>query len=108
MLQKRGERDAARVHSGGVNAALVTADGGRAVTLSKDCTARVWDLSSGACIDVLVGASPWCCSALLTCMHASIKLGGTLGARYGRRGCVQLHARSFCLLYPNEKPFQQV
>jgi WD40 repeat protein len=56
VLQKRGERDAARVHSGGVNAALVTADGARAVTLSKDCTARVWDLRTGACTDVLVGA----------------------------------------------------
>ena len=58
MLQKRGERDATRVHSGGVNAALVTADGSRAVTLSKDCTARVWDLRSGACTDVLVGEVP--------------------------------------------------
>lgn len=40
---------------GSVNAALLTADGGRALTLSKDCTARVWDTSTGACLHVLVG-----------------------------------------------------
>lgn len=57
VLQKRGERDASRVHSGGVNAALVTDDGKLAVTLSKDCTARVWDLRSGTCMHVLVGES---------------------------------------------------
>ena len=55
VLQKRGERDAARVHSGGVNMALVSADGTRAATLSKDCTVRVWDLRTGACLQVLVG-----------------------------------------------------
>ncbi|CAL8467022.1 g6558 [Coccomyxa elongata] len=57
VLQKRGERDASRVHSGGVNAALVSDDGKLAVTLSKDCTARVWDLRSGTCMHVLVGHS---------------------------------------------------
>ena len=54
-LQKRGERDASRVHSGGVNAAIVSQDGRLAVTLSKDCTARVWDLETGTCRHVLVG-----------------------------------------------------
>jgi hypothetical protein len=58
VLQKRGERDAARVHSGGVNMALVSADGARCATLSKDCTVRVWDLRTGACLQVLVGARP--------------------------------------------------
>lgn len=65
MLQKRGERDATRVHSGGVNAALVTDDGAVAVTLSKDCTARVWDLNAGTCTHVLVGESAWLLSLLL-------------------------------------------
>ena len=65
MLQKRGERDATRVHSGGVNAALVTEDGAVAVTLSKDCTARVWDLNAGTCTHVLVGESAWLLSQLL-------------------------------------------
>ena len=60
VLQKRGERDASRVHSGGVNAALVTDDGKLAVTLSKDCTARVWDLRNGTCMHVLVGESSLC------------------------------------------------
>ena len=50
-----GERDASRVHSGGVNAALVSQDGRLAVTLSKDCTARLWDLETGTCRHVLVG-----------------------------------------------------
>ena len=66
-LQKRGERDASRVHSGGVNAALVTADGAMAVTLSKDCTARVWDLRSGSCMHVLVGESAHTVSAMPLC-----------------------------------------
>ena len=64
MLQKRGERDASRVHSGGVNAAIVSRDGRLAVTLSKDCTARVWDLDSGTCRHVLVGA---CSTAAYAC-----------------------------------------
>ena len=72
VLQKRGERDATRVHSGGVNAALVTADGARAVTLSKDCTARVWDLHTGACTDVLVG------TALLLTLPAPRRLSAPL------------------------------
>ena len=59
-LQKRGERDASRVHSGGVNAALVSRDGRLAVTLSKDCTARVWDLETGTCRHVLVGGRRFC------------------------------------------------
>ena len=65
-LQKRGERDASRVHSGGVNAALVSQDGRLAVTLSKDCTARVWDLETGTCRHVLVGGS--------SCQELSLQL----------------------------------
>ena len=65
MLQKRGERDASRVHSGGVNTALVSRDGRLAVTLSKDCTARVWDLQSGTCRHVLVGE----CSTVASACH---------------------------------------
>ncbi len=53
QLIKRGERDASRVHSGGVNAVYLTADGSTAVTVSKDCTARVWDVAAGACRTVL-------------------------------------------------------
>jgi WD40 repeat protein len=52
-LMKKGERDAMRVHSGGVNGVLLTADGSRAVSWSKDATARVWDTPTGACILVL-------------------------------------------------------
>ena len=52
-LMQRGDRDAQRVHSGGVNAAYLTADGSRAVSVSKDYTARVWDTSNGACLMVL-------------------------------------------------------
>lgn len=69
LLQKRGERDASRVHSGGVNAALVTDDASLAVTLSKDCTARVWDLRTGTCMHVLVGESPRLLSVLLLPPH---------------------------------------
>jgi WD40 repeat protein len=56
-FMKKGERDAMRVHSGGVNGVLLTEDGSRAVSWSKDATARVWDTSTGACMLVLqVGA----------------------------------------------------
>lgn len=60
MLQKRGERDASRVHSGGVNAAIVSHDASLVVTLSKDCTARVWDMQTGSTNHVLVGESLPC------------------------------------------------
>ena len=36
----RGERVGRNVHTGGVNGVLLTADGRRAVTYSKDCTVR--------------------------------------------------------------------
>ena len=55
MLQRWGDRDAARVHSGGVNAVYMSADNLHAVTVSKDCTARIWDLESGECKHVLEG-----------------------------------------------------
>ena len=58
MLQKWGDRDAARVHSGGVNAAYLTPDGKTAVTVSKDHTARVWDVATAECIHVMQGRQP--------------------------------------------------
>ncbi len=56
-------RDAATGHTGGVNDALITADGARVLTLSKDCTARVWDAATGACLHVLIGHSDTCGTA---------------------------------------------
>lgn len=55
MLQSWGDRDAARVHSGGVNAAYLTPDGTWAVTVSKDHTARVWNVATAECRCVLRG-----------------------------------------------------
>lgn len=52
-LMQRGERDAQRVHSAGVNAVYLNADGSRAISVSKDCTARLWDASTGGCLMVL-------------------------------------------------------
>ncbi|GIM13509.1 hypothetical protein Vretimale_16605 [Volvox reticuliferus] len=46
QLIRRGERDATRTHSGGVNAVYLTRDGLTAVTISKDNTARVWDVAA--------------------------------------------------------------
>jgi WD40 repeat protein len=34
-------------HSGGVNAVYLSRDGATAVTISRDATARVWDVASG-------------------------------------------------------------
>ncbi|KAK9810336.1 hypothetical protein WJX72_008917 [[Myrmecia] bisecta] len=55
MLQKWGDRDAARVHSGGVNAVYMSHNNMHAVTVSKDCTARIWNLETGDCERVLEG-----------------------------------------------------
>jgi WD40 repeat protein len=61
QLMQRGDRDSQRVHSGGVNAVYLTADGSRAVSVSKDATARVWDTTSGQCTLVLqVCICCWC------------------------------------------------
>jgi len=62
-LMRKGERDAMRVHSGGVNGVLLTADGRRAISWSKDATARVWDTSTGACTLVLQ-----VCGCTICCM----------------------------------------
>ncbi len=40
-----------------VNQVLMTQDGQTVVTLSKDCTARVWDAATGDCRHVLTGVS---------------------------------------------------
>jgi WD40 repeat protein len=53
QLMQRGERDAQRVHSAGVNAVYLNADGSCAISVSKDCTARIWDASTGGCLMVL-------------------------------------------------------
>lgn len=58
MLQSWGDRDAARVHSAGVNAAYLTPSGSRAVTVSGDHTARVWDIATAECKFVLRGMLP--------------------------------------------------
>eukprot|EP00891_Asterochloris_glomerata_P002441 jgi/Astpho2/2441/Aster-05689 len=55
VLQKWGDRDAVRVHSGGVNAAYLTPDGRQAVTVSKDHTARIWDVATANCTAILEG-----------------------------------------------------
>lgn len=55
MLQSWGDRDAARVHSAGVNAAYMSPSGSRAVTVSGDHTARVWDIATAECSCVLRG-----------------------------------------------------
>ena len=60
MLQSWGDRDAARVHSAGVNAAYLTPSGSRAVTVSGDHTARVWDIATAECKFVLRGMLPAC------------------------------------------------
>lgn len=75
QLMQRGDRDAQRVHSGGVNAVYLTADGSRAVSVSKDATARVWDTSTGQCTLVLQVRvlSAFICAACIqlgSCCHA--------------------------------------
>ena len=55
VLQSWGDRDAARVHSGGVNAVYLTPSGATAVTVSGDHTARVWDIATAECTYVLRG-----------------------------------------------------
>lgn len=55
VLQKWGQRDAASGHSGGVNAAYMTSDGKKVLTVSKDCTARIWDVENRETIHVLKG-----------------------------------------------------
>ena len=57
VLQTRGERDANFGHSSGVNDVAISADGRLVVTVSKDETARVWDVESGRGLHVLRGAS---------------------------------------------------
>jgi WD40 repeat protein len=57
QLIRRAERDSSRTHSGGVNAVYFTRDGSRALTVSKDCTARLWDVTSGETTLVLSGHS---------------------------------------------------
>ena len=67
ILQRWGQRDEASGHTGGINAVCVTADGKWVLTVSKDCTARVWDVQKAMTIHVLSGAS----SALLCHMLVS-------------------------------------
>jgi WD40 repeat protein len=71
QLMQRGDRDSQRVHSGGVNAVYLTADGGRAVSVSKDATARVWDTTSGQCTLVLqvCVCAPLSCNMFSSILH---------------------------------------
>ena len=38
-----------------MNQVLISCDGKLAVTMSKDCTSRIWDAQTGACLHVLQG-----------------------------------------------------
>jgi WD40 repeat protein len=51
----RGERVVRNVHSGGVNGVLLSAGGATAITWSKDCTARVWDVGTNSVKFVVSG-----------------------------------------------------
>lgn len=66
VLQRWGQRDGALGHTGGVNAAYVSQDGCKVLTVSKDCTARIWDVSLGTSTHVLEGAKglPRACSRI--------------------------------------------
>jgi WD40 repeat protein len=48
---------ACRPAGAAVNEVVMTDDGRRVVTVSKDCTARIWDAESGECLHVLSGRS---------------------------------------------------
>ncbi|KAL6783721.1 hypothetical protein ACKKBF_B05535 [Auxenochlorella protothecoides x Auxenochlorella symbiontica] len=54
-------------HTAAVNEVLITPDGARALSLSKDGTARVWDTSSGACLRVLTGHADSLKGGVLAC-----------------------------------------
>jgi WD40 repeat protein len=85
VLQKWGERDSATGHTSAVNQVLMTQDGQTVVTLSKDCTARVWDASTGACRHVLTGHTD---SVLGGCIADAARLLAT----FGFDDCVRLWA----------------
>mmetsp|Transcript_5208 Transcript_5208/g.13145 ORF Transcript_5208/g.13145 Transcript_5208/m.13145 type:complete len:1395 (+) Transcript_5208:246-4430(+) len=72
MLQQRGDRNKAYVHSGGINGVLMSHDGALVLTYSKDWTARVWDTAAGVCALVLDGHSEDVLSAALSedCRYA--------------------------------------
>lgn len=75
MLQSWGDRDAARVHTAGVNAAYLSPSGSRAVTISGDHTARVWDIATAECRCVLRGMKQFmvCCLFCVTSrMHLHV------------------------------------
>ncbi len=52
-LQKWGQRDASVGHTSAVNELVITHDGTRIITASKDSTLRVWDAQTGECVHVL-------------------------------------------------------
>lgn len=66
QIIKRAERDASRTHSSAVNAVYMSSDGCTAVTVSKDSTARIWDVASGTCRMVLSGHTDGIVAAALS------------------------------------------
>ena len=50
---RRARSEGVEGHTGAVFGVAVTPDGRRAVSASDDCTLRVWDLDSGACLATL-------------------------------------------------------
>lgn len=45
-----------------MNHVVMSGDGSLVVTMSKDCTSRIWDTKTGSCLHVLEGR-PCCFSA---------------------------------------------
>eukprot|EP00890_Picochlorum_soloecismus_P001746 jgi/Picsp_1/2572/NSC_00803-R1_wd-40 repeat protein len=54
-IQKWGQRDANLGHTSAVNEVLMYQDASKVLTVSKDYTARMWEISTGACIHCLEG-----------------------------------------------------
>ncbi|KAK9868703.1 hypothetical protein WJX84_004909 [Apatococcus fuscideae] len=53
VLQRKGDREHSRAHSAGINAASISPTERHAVSVGKDGTARIWDLSTGTCLHIL-------------------------------------------------------
>jgi WD40 repeat protein len=91
-VQPRGARDAS-VHAGGVNACYLSVAGDLLVTVSKDCTARLWNVVTRQPLAVLRGHGDSVTSAWLKRDGAAVLTAsddGTVRAWTARRGACTL------------------
>ena len=91
-------------NSDSVASVCMSIDGSRVVSGSRDKTVKIWDATTGACLNTLEGRSGCCCFVCLQYyLNGTVNLGLVLGASADGKIRLLAYADSSFAIYPDAK-----